>query len=71
MNKVIDMNMNQEFEFPENPVSKEVQDFLDNGGVITKIAPEQTADTLAKENGGYYQGFNNTWTPNKKQKEEV
>jgi|TARA_B110000240_G_scaffold141577_1_gene156629 hypothetical protein len=55
-----------EFEYPIKKPSKEVQDFLDNGGKVTVITPEQTAETLAKQNGGYYKGFNNSWSTNKK-----
>ncbi len=36
--------------------SKEVQEFLDNGGKITVITPEQTAKTLEKQSGGYFKG---------------
>ena len=36
--------------------SKEVQDFLDAGGVIKVITPEETAKTLEKQSGGYFKG---------------
>lgn len=44
----------QEFEFTPKPNSKEVQDFLDNGGKITVLAPESAADANAKPSGGYF-----------------
>ena len=54
------------FQAPNSKPSKSVQEFLDAGGKVTVISPEQTAETLAKQNGGYYKGFNNSWSSKKK-----
>ena len=36
------------------PKSKRVQDFIDKGGKVKVISPEQTARTLARLGGGHY-----------------
>jgi|SaaInlStandDraft_6_1057023.scaffolds.fasta_scaffold1129047_1 hypothetical protein len=48
--------------------SKEIQDFLDAGGVIKVIPPEDTAKTLEKQNNGYFKA-RPTMGPTKKKEE--
>ena len=36
------------------PQSKRVQDFIDAGGKVTVITPEQSLKTLNKQEGGHY-----------------
>mgnify|MGYP003650785095 CR=1 FL=1 len=44
--------------------SKEIQDFLDAGGVIKVIPPEDTAKTLEKQSNGYFK----LWAPLKRRR---
>ena len=36
--------------------SKEIQDWIDAGGKIKVISPEETAKTLRRQSGGYFKG---------------
>jgi len=36
--------------------SKEIQDWIDAGGIVKVISPEQTARTLRRQSGGYFKG---------------
>ncbi len=36
--------------------SKEIQDWIDAGGIVKVISPEETAKTLKRQSGGYFKG---------------
>ncbi len=36
--------------------SKEIQDWIDAGGKIKVISPQETAKTLRRQSGGYFKG---------------
>ena len=38
------------------PKSETVKRFIENGGVVKVISPEETRKTLEKQSGGYFKG---------------